>query len=142
MPKVTKHKNTVTVEYTPRTSTFTITKAEHDLIIAMQAYDLQMIDFIIDQYNIGVIAAEQIVNTVIEAHAINIKGSGNEDREQKIDWSKVKKGTWIHVKDFHDAQWIRRAFIHFSAPSRKPFTCLSEDGYYAVTWKYAELIKE
>lgn len=145
MPTVTKHSsnNLVSVSYPVREAVLDITKAEHDLILMYSHDKVKMIKFIRSQYNLGLYDAKQVVDTVIasveakpdvKVHLITTKG------EKEIDWSKVKEGTWIYVKDSLYEDWHRREFIRYNPDPVFSFVCKFSDSDKECVWQYAKLI--
>lgn len=64
----------------------------------------------------------------------------------KVDWTKVRAGTMIHIRDNNGEEWGVREFIRYVASSDKPFVCKSVSGGVTIDhltyWRQAELIKE
>lgn len=143
MPQVTKHisNNLVTVSYPVREAVLDITKAEHDLIMMFSQEKVKMIKFIRGQYNLGLYDAKQVVDTVIASAEVKPEVQVNliTAGETEVDWSKVKEGTWIHVRDNEYDSWIQREFIAYDQYKYYRFLC--EDNLEGtVGWKYAKLL--
>ena len=146
MPTVTKHTsdNLVSVSYPVREAVLDITHAEHALILMFSHEKVKMIKFIRSQYNLGLYDAKQVVDTVITSAEnkpeVQLQSSA---AETEVDWSKVKEGTWILVRDSEDEEWNKGRFVRLSE-SRigYPFICNTLDSYDALCWKYAKLIND
>jgi len=145
MPTVTKHtsNNLVTVSYPVREAVLDITHAEHSLILAFSHEKVKMIKFIRGQYNLGLYDAKQLVDTVIASAEVKpevqLKSSAV---ETEIDWSTVKEGTWIYVKDYLYEDWHKREFIRYNPDSVFSFVCKSSDEDTECPWQRAKLIND
>jgi len=143
MPNVTKSQsnNFVSVSYPVREAVLEITHAEHDLILMFSHEKVKMIKFIRAQYNLGLYDAKQVVDTVIgSAEAEAQLRNSSAGVETEIDWSKVKEGTWIYVKDYLYEDWYKREFIRYNPDSVYSFTCKSLDDDTECVWQRAKLI--
>ena len=162
MPQVTKHSsnNLVTVSYPVREAVLDITypvreavlditKAEHDLIVMFSQEKVEMIKFIRGQYNLGLYDAKQVVDTVIAS--VEVKPEVKPDvqvnlitaGETEIDWSTIKEGTRIFVRDFKTEPWDIREFLYISYGDKAgmPIVCRNScDPQAIVHWKYAKLL--
>ena len=145
MPTVTNpsSNNLVSVSYPVREAVLDITKAEHDLILMYSHDKVKMIKFIRSQYNLGLYDAKQVVDTVIasveakpdvKVNLIATKG------EKEIDWTTIKEGTWIDVKDCLYEDWHRREFIRYNPDSVFSFVCKAMDYDKECVWQRAKLI--
>ena len=148
MPTVTKHttNNLVTVSYPVREAVLDITHAEHALILMFSHEKVKMIKFIRAQYNLGLYDAKQLVDTVIaSAEAkpeVKLQSSA---AETEVDWSKVKEGTLIYVKDCLYEDWYKREFIRYNPDSVYSFTCKAHtalDPDAECAWQRAKLITD
>ena len=144
MPTVIKHttNNLVTVSYPVREATIDITHAEHSLILDFSHEKVKMIKFIRAQYNLGLYDAKQVVDTVIASAEVKPTIQVNliaEAGETEVDWSKVKEGTWIHVRDNEYDSWIQREFIAYDQYKYYRFVC-GDNLEGTVGWKYAKLL--
>lgn len=102
-----------------------------------------MIKFIRAQYNLGLFDAKQLVDTVIaSAEAkpeVQLQSSA---AETEIDWSKVKEGTFIYVKDCLYRDWYKREFIRYNPDSVYSFVCKNLDSNAESIWQRAKLITD
>ena len=145
MPKVTQLDSCVEVSYPVREATIDITHAEHALILMFSHEKVKMIKFIRSQYNLGLYCAKQVVDTVIasaEAKPDVQVNSITTAGETEVDWSKVKEGTTIYVKDYLYEDWQRRVFIRYNPDpdSVYSFTCKALDSNGECVWQRAKLI--
>jgi len=143
MPTVTKHtsNNLVTVSYPVREAVLDITHAEHALILAFSTEKVKMIKFIRAQYNLGLYDAKQVVDTVIASAEVKPEVQlQSSAAETEVDWSTVKEGTLIYVKDYLYEDWHNREFIRYNPDSVFSFICKSSDDDTECSWQRAKLI--
>lgn len=143
MPTVTKHSsnNLVTVSYPAREAQLDITHAEHDLILLFSNEKVKMIKFIRAQYNLGLYDAKQVVDTVIASAEVKPDVQlQNSAAETEVDWSTVKEGTWVYVKDHLYEDWYKRKFIRYNPDSVFRFVCKCLDNEDPIVWQRAKLI--
>jgi len=145
MPTVTKHtsNNLVAVSYPVREAVLDITHAEHALILIFSHEKVKMIKFIRAQYNLGLYDAKQVVDTVIgSAEAKPEVQLQTSAAETEVDWSKLKEGTLIYVKDYLYEDWYKREFIRYNPDSVFSFVCKSRDDDAECVWQRAKLIND
>ena len=149
MPKVTKStsNNFVSVSYPVREAVLEITHAEHALILMFSHEKVKMIKFIRSQYNLGLYDAKQVVDTVIASAEAKSEVKSEvqvnliaEAGETEVDWSKVKEGTWIYVKDCLYGDWSQREFIRYNPDSVFSFVCKDFSYNKECVWQRAKLI--
>ena len=144
MPTVTKHSsnNLVTVSYPVREAALDITHAEHALILMFSHEKVKMIKFIRAQYNLGLYDAKQVVDTVIAyAEAESLMSSSSGGVETEVDWSKVKEGTWIYVRDNEHDPWLKRVFKVYNQYKYYRFVC-ADNLEGSVGWQHAKLAND
>ena len=145
MPTVTKHTsdNLVTVSYPVREAQLEITHAEHALILMFSHEKVKMIKFIRSQYNLGLYDAKQVVDTVIASAEnkpeVQLQSTSE---ETEVDWSKVKEGTWIYVRDNEDDPWLKRVFTVYNQYKYYRFVCAGLNVEGSVGWIYAKLAND
>ena len=146
MPKVTKLDSCIEVSYPVREATIEITHAEHALILMFSHEKVKMIKFIRAQYDLGLYDAKQVVDTVIASveakPEVQLKSSAAETEETEVDWSKVKEGTFIYVKDCLYEDWYKREFIRYNPDSVFSFVCKALDEDIECEWQRAKLIND
>ena len=145
MPTATKHtsNNLVTVSYPVREAVLDITHAEHALILMFSHEKVKMIKFIRAQYNLGLYDAKQVVDTVLASAEVKPEAQLKSSAvETEVDWSKVKEGTIIYVKDFLYEDWAKREFIRYTPDSVHSFVCKAMDYEREITWQCAKLIND
>ena len=143
MPKVTQLESYVQVSYPVREAVLDITKAEHDLIVSFSQEKVKMIKFIRAQYNLGLYDAKQVVDTVIASMEVEPEAKPTvKSVATELDWSKVKEGTTIYVKDCLYGDWCRRVFIRYNPDSVYSFTCKALDSNGECVWQRAKLAND
>lgn len=145
MPTVTKHtsNNLVTVSYPVREAQLELTIAEYELILLFRTEKVKMIKFIRAQYNLGLYDAKQVVDTVITSAEVKPEVQSQcSVEETEVDWSTVKEGTLIYVKDCLYEDWYKREFIRYNPDAVYSFTCKSLDDDTECVWQRATLIND
>ena len=144
MPNVTKHttNNLVTVSYPVREAQLELTLAKYDLILMFRTEKVKMIKFIRSQYNLGLYDAKQVVDTVITSAEnkpeVQLQSTSE---ETEVDWSKVKEGTIIYVRDNEHDSWLKRVFTVYNQYKYYRFVC-ADNLEGSVGWQYAKLAND
>lgn len=101
-----------------------------------------MIKFIRSQYNLGLYDAKQVVDTVIASvenkPEVQLQSTS---AETEVDWSTVKEGTLIYVRDNEHDSWLKRVFMAYAQYKYYRFVC-ADNLKGAVAWQYAKLAND
>lgn len=57
---------------------------------------------------------------------------------EEVDWSKVKVGTEVLVKDFEEESWVTRVFVKYREDI-KAYSCLSKNLNGIISWEQCKL---